>query len=160
MSRGGKWNRHCTCLYHRSREHADEHRRRGIHNVIHRVDRGAHVNWRRRHQHQHDQHHGRRHDRWHSSRAGRLRGHWPAECSFSSHGWCADVVTHCNALNPKNTNQGFCEDMGTICENENLSPCKICEVLWEQCRIERAPTVDCEQYAETCACILDAHGKA
>jgi hypothetical protein len=82
----------------------------------------------------------------------------PADCTPGPDGWCADVVTLCDFLNPQNTNPGFCQDMGAICEAEHVSSCTICVILQRQCEIERDTTVDCTDYTAACGCLLDASG--
>jgi hypothetical protein len=72
--------------------------------------------------------------------------------------WCSDLFAACVSLSLENVSQNFCAGLAIVCEAGNVSPCEICEGVTEQCVLSGRPAWECNLFAETCACLVDAHG--
>jgi hypothetical protein len=72
--------------------------------------------------------------------------------------WCSDLFAVCVSLSLENVSPNFCAGLSIVCESGDIAPCEICEGVTEQCVLSGRTVEECNAFAETCACLVDAHG--
>jgi hypothetical protein len=72
--------------------------------------------------------------------------------------WCSDLFAMCVSLSLENVSPNFCAGLAIVCEAGSVAPCEICSGVTEQCVLSGRPAGECDAFAKTCACLVDAHG--